>query len=496
MEIIDTLFNNAVERLGSTLYEPYQPYGCKWMLNREIQEYRLLDTIMPKGGILADEVGLGKTIMTVSVILGNLMKKTLIILPKSLITQWVSQIKKFSLISLNIVVVEKDTVISENDSGIFIMSQSLFNCRGSILGESPVHNIYWDRVIIDEAHSLRNRKSKYYESCCLIKSNIRWALTATPVMNRMTDFINIMNWVGVEQYFCQAEKDIITKEFLLRRTKDDVKNFNEHLELPKCYTSIKYIPFESEEETQLYLKTYYEGRDNILLKNTDNYIYMLENLLRIRQICIHPQLYYDGIAKKNNTKPMKWNHTSTKIKELLKCFKNHEKNEKTLIFCQFVKEMTLIGEELENDGHTSVRIDGTMSIDERATAVDSFKKDPNIKVFLIQINTGGQGINLQIANRIYIMAPNWNPALEHQAIGRSHRTGQKKNVFVTKFVTSSGDNRIQFVEENIIKLQEHKQKIVNDILNENVDIDNVKKICLLSKIDIFKLFNIYNHKSC
>ena len=487
-------YNFAIERLNTTLYEPYQSEGCKWMLKREIEDDKILDMDVPKGGILADEVGLGKTVMTVSVILGNLLKKTLIILPKSLITQWVNQIKIFSSIDLHVHVVSKESIITENDSGIYIMSQSLFNCRGSILGNSPVHNIYWDRIIIDEAHSLRNRKSKYYESCCLLKTNIRWALTATPVMNRMSDFINIMNWIGVSQYMCQAEKDVITKTFILRRTKNEVKTYNKNLELPKCHINVKYTPFETDKEANLYLKTYHEGRKNIIEKDKPDYVYMLENLLRIRQICIHPQLYFDGMARKyNKTESEKWTSSSTKINELIKSFNEHKKNDKVLIFCQFVKEMTLISKALKDKlAIKSVRIDGTMNIEERASAVESFKREKSIKVFLIQINTGGQGINLQNANRVYIMAPNWNPALEYQAIGRSHRTGQKRDVHVTRFVTTSGDSRIPFVEENIVKLQEHKQKIVNDILNEKTNIENINKICMLSKIDIYKLYNIYN----
>ena len=491
---MQSMYQNAVERLSTTLYEPYQSHGCKWMLNRETYVCKIQDIDMPFGGILADEVGLGKTIMTVSVILGNLLPRTLIILPKSLVTQWVSQIKRFAKIPIAIHVLSKDSVISDDSRGVFIISQSIFNCRGSVLGKSPVHGIFWDRVIIDEAHSLRNRKSKYYDSCCLINTNIRWALTATPVMNRMTDFVNIMNWIGVEQYYCQAEMELVTKHFILRRTKEDVKNFNEHLALPKCYVNIKHIQLETDEETKLYIQTYHEGRSNIVDRGNTNYVYMLENLLRIRQICIHPQLYYDGIARKHNQTPLKWNYGSTKINQLLKCFEDHSDEDKTLIFCQFVKEMTIIGNVLKENGLESVRIDGTMSIDERANAVDTFKRNKHIKVFLIQINTGGQGINLQVANRIYIMAPNWNPALEHQAIGRSHRTGQKRDVYVTKFVTSSGDSRIPFVEENIMKLQENKRKIVNDILNETENIENVIKTNTLSKKDIYTLFNIYNMK--
>lgn len=485
---MDSLYEKAANGLTESLYKPYQEDGCKWMLNRECECKKIFETDMPNGGILADEVGLGKTIMTLSVILGNVLSKTLIILPKSLISQWISQINKFSKYKLNVVLIDKKTIV--NKDGIYIMSQSLFNCRGSVVGKSPVHGVTWDRIIIDEAHSLRNNKSKYYESCCLLDSKIKWALTATPVMNRMTDFVNIMNWIGVEQFYCQTEKDIITNMFILRRTKEYVKEFNKSLELPKCNFNIKHIQFETDEETDLYLKTFTKSQDEI--KNSNNYMYMLERLLRIRQICIHPQLYLDGVSKKTNGDKVKWNSKATKIDALMKEYKTHVPNDKILIFCQFVQEMTIIANELKEINQQSVRIDGTMSIEERANAVEIFKKESTINTFIIQINTGGQGINLQNANKIYIMAPNWNPALEYQAIGRSHRTGQKREVTVTKFVISSGDSRVPFVEENIINLQENKQKIVCNILNEENLTTAIKKYDMLNKRDIYTLFNLYN----
>ena len=486
---VNHLYSKGVQCLKAKLYEPYQPEGCKWMIQRELVTDTIEGDEMPKGGILADEVGLGKTITTISVILSNRLPKTLIILPKSLVSQWISQIKRFCGSSINVHLIDKEFSITDDKTGIFVMSQSLLNCRGSVVGKSKIHMVKWDRVIIDEAHSLRNKKSKYYQSCCLLDSNIRWALSATPVMNRMLDFINIMNWVGVDAYYCQAEKDQVCSMFILRRTKEDVKKHNKSLSLPKCHTEIKYIPFDTDEELNIYSKTFHKERGHV--KETNNYIYMLENLLRIRQICIHPQLYYDGIAKKSSKTPDTWIGGTTKINHLLESFKNHNDTDKTLVFCQFVKEMTLIAEALKTNGYQSVRLDGTMSIEERNEAVESFKKNSDVKVFLIQINTGGQGINLQVANRIYIMSPNWNPAVEHQAIGRCHRTGQRKEVFVTKFVISSGDSRIPFVEENIVKLQENKREIVADILNENVNNDDLKTCCELSKKDIYTLFNIW-----
>eukprot|EP00854_Cymbomonas_tetramitiformis_P001120 gene1120-1676_t len=313
-------------------------------------------------------------------------------------------------------------------------------------------------------------------------------------MNRMVDFVNIMIWIGIDRDVCQAEKEFICENFLMRRTKEDVKKSNKDLELPPCKIDIKYIPFESEDEEKLYIDTYTKYRGQ--LETTNNYIYMLENLLRIRQICIHPKLFYDGMAKKYNDKSTEYTQESTKMTELLKCMQGHQEREKCLIFCQFVEEMTIIAKFLKLNGYQSLRLDGTMSIEERAEAVNIFKRDQNINTFIIQINTGGQGINLQCANRIYIMSPNWNPALEHQAIGRCHRTGQRKPVYVTKFVIASGDTILPYIEENIIKLQEQKTKIVKNLLKDGISSDICEKTyaASLSSKDVLQLFNLYSSR--
>jgi SNF2 family DNA or RNA helicase len=136
-----------------------------------------------------------------------------------------------------------------------------------------------------------------------------------------------------------------------------------------------------------------------------------------------------------------------------------------------------------------------MKAHERNDAVIRFQNDKDITIFLIQINTGGQGINLQSANHIYIMSPNWNPVIEHQAIGRAYRNGQTKHVYVTKFCISSGSEKHPYIEENIIKLQEHKKRITANILddvrliNDGV-LHNKGPLANVCKREIEKLFNI------
>ena len=155
--------------------------------------------------------------------------------------------------------------------------------------------------------------------------------------------------------------------------------------------------------------------------------------------------------------------TSTKEKHIVKLLKEKPKQEKALVFCQFIKEMDIFQKAIQEAGFNTTRIDGSMSLEQRSDNVELFKTNPDVTVFLIQINTGGQGYNLQDANWVYITSPTWNPAIEYQAIGRSHRTGQKKQVNVIQMIISTEHGTI---EENIMDLQHKKRKIVADILKD------------------------------
>jgi SNF2 family DNA or RNA helicase len=496
MTTIESCYQRIEQNLNVKLIHPHQPDGCRWMLEKELSPVTYNEQQMPCGGVLADEVGLGKTILSICMMIGNVKPRTLVILPKSLVLQWKEQIEKFSS-SLQVFILMKSTDRVVTHSGlpvVYLMSHSLLNIRNRVVGTSEVHNYVWDRIIIDEAHMLRNRKSKLFESSMLLRSTIKWALTATPVMNRMSDFVHLMEWIGVSRILCQQEKNDMTAMFILRRTKEDIS-----AKSTPCHIQVKYIPFSSDEEAHLYCKVFHKER-NMIKKNTNtNVPDLLEHLLRVRQVCIHPQLYMNGMSMKKKTECEHWNAPVTKIVELLKCVHSQPDDDKAIIFCQFVKEMDAYEKVFMDEGRVCSRIDGTMSISERQKNIDYFTHDPEVKLFLIQINTGGQGINLQMANHIYIMSPNWNPAIEYQAIGRAHRTGQKKSVFVTKFCITSGDESHPFVEENIIKLQEKKKKIIADILNDdriqNDGVDHVRDMtCGLSSKDIFRIFNIYREE--
>jgi SNF2 family DNA or RNA helicase len=451
---IEDQYTLAKDTLHGRLFAPYQREGVLWMLTMESQ------TSGPKGGFLCDEMGLGKTVQIVSTMLGNPKGRTLIVVPKSIITQWVEEINRFAP-NLTINIFDgPDRRIREAD--VTIAPYSLL----SIHEKSPLHMVQWDRVVLDEAHEIRNKKSKLFKSVCRLQTQIKWIVTGTPVFNSMEDFVSLCTFLGLSKIVVQGMTSKIKDIYILRRTKEDLAQINERLRLPPCYfenVELEMFP----DEKQLYEIVFLEAQDTIREAfrhaqslNAKNMI-ILECLLRARQAMIWPQMYLDGVAKQNETQAEKWVGRSNKMETLFRMIDGHP-DEKTLIFCQFRGEMNHIQ---KNVTRPVYRIDGSVPKDDRVRQIEGFKKAPPGAVFIIQIKCGGQGLNLQEATRVYITAPSWNPATELQAIGRSHRTGQTKPVYVKKLVYKECA-RFVSVEEEMMALQGHKSIVCSKVLND------------------------------
>jgi len=334
---------------------------------------------------------------------------------------------------------------------------------------SEIHGITWDRVILDEAHEIRNKRSNLFKNVCKIEADIKWIVTGTPVFNSMDDFVSLCAFLGIEKSLVQGMTNKIKDIYILRRTKDDLAKINKRLELPPChFENVELDMFP--DERQLYEFVFKDAQDTIkdafkhaISLNSKNMV-ILECLLRARQCMIWPQMYLDGIAKKNQTQPEEWIGRSNKMETLFNMIQGHP-DEKTLIFCQFVGEMDYIQKNVEEMGYITYRIDGSVPKDERDRQVVGFKKSPLGSVFIIQIKSGGQGLNLQEATRVYITGPSWNPATELQAVGRSHRTGQTKPVYVKKLIYKETDTFVS-VEEEMMALQGHKSIVCSKVLND------------------------------
>jgi SNF2 family DNA or RNA helicase len=446
-------YNRAVCELCGELQKPHQEYGVKWMLYHEIKR-----EFPYKGGFLCDEMGLGKTIQTISVILGNPVKRTLIVVPKTIVEQWVNEFYKFAP-QLKICVYDKHKPIPECD--VLISSYSSVLKRGEKKDfKTGIHQIHWDRLVLDEAHEIRNRQTKLYFSLNSLNTDIRWLLTGTPVFNSTEDFISLLMFIGFSKIIIQTSYEKLKELYILRRTKDCIS-------LPTCvFDNVELDMYEEErlfyqdvfKESKEFIKNVFRNTTNINMKNME----LLECLLRARQCMIWPQLYLNGISKKYEIERTTWTGKSKKMETLLNMVKEHP-DEKTLIFCQFVDEMNHIQEMLSD--YDIFRLDGSTNKHLREETIKMFKKSQKKSIFIIQIKSGGQGLNLQEATRVYIMAPSWNPATELQAIGRSHRSGQTKNVFVKKLYYKGYDD-FPSVEESIMKLQGHKSILCSEVLND------------------------------
>ena len=336
--------------------------------------------------------------------------------------------------------------------------------------DTVLHKMFWDRVILDEGHEIRNPRAKVSLSIRALQCRIRWVVSGTPVYNSIRDFVTLCDFVGISKSLVLGFNKKVQDTYVIRRTKEDVANHNSRLKLPPCdFENVELEMYE--EENALYSSVFRESQGKVkeACKTVEHAgmrtMAMLECLLRCRQAMIHPQLYISGMARKDGEPGEAWESPCRKTEYLLESVLSHP-SEKTLVFCMFVEEMNIYEELfLENDVEI-YRIDGSVSKEERVKALKQFKKTTAHCVFLIQIKAGGQGLNIQEATRVYITSPSWNPATELQAIARSHRTGQSRKVVVRKLMYG-GTEELPSVEHSIMNLQEHKAAVSAKVLNDD-----------------------------
>jgi non-specific serine/threonine protein kinase len=256
--------------------------------------------------------------------------------------------------------------------------------------------------------------------------------------------------------------------FLLRRTKEQVAK-----DLPEKTESVLFCEMESEQRA-IYEAFRMEFRSKILgtidevgIRNSQ--LTILQGLMKLRQICDAPSLLSDEESLPN---------VSIKLNELGRELNENIGSHKALVFSQFLGMLSLIQAKLKELNIPFVYFDGSTSAAGREKAVHAFQNDPSIRVFLISLKAGGVGLNLTAASYVYIVDPWWNPAVEQQAIDRTHRIGQTNNIFAYRMICKNS------IEEKILQLQEKKRALAKDIITD--DSGFVKS---LSKEDVEFLFS-------
>jgi len=470
--------------LKTRLIAPYQHEGVKWLVERELARTY-------PGGFLCDEMGLGKTVQLIATMLANPKPRTLVVVPKSLVSQWHDEIRRFT--SFSVCVFDGPSRVLE-DADVTVAPYSVLAPRnGSPI--TPLHKTRWGRVVMDEGHEIRNPKSKTHIAARALHAHVRWIVSGTPVMNAMRDFVALCGFLGIDKRNVQAQPSDYRAKYVLRRTKADVAEFNARLALPPCdFENVELEMYPEEQE--LYEEVYQNAREVVSsVLGAENQgmhqMAILEALLRARQVMIWPQMYYDGVAIQREETPELWKGRSRKLERLLEMVASHPK-EKALVFCSFVGEMDEIEKRLYDQGVPTWRIDGSVSKDDRETRLREFKRGPENAVFIIQIKAGGVGLNLQEATRVYITAPSWNPATELQAIGRAHRQGQTSKVVVRRliYVGRDGPEPLPSVEQSIMGMQADKAAITAQLLNDPrllAQVPNVTK----TKLNIYAVKKIF-----
>ena len=464
-EGINELPKEEVEypKLNATLRD-YQKYGYKWL------KY-LTDNNL--GACLADDMGLGKTLQAIA-LLSNLheekKKKSMVIMPKSLIYNWENEIKKFAP-KLKVGVyygINRDFSSLKKVDVILTTYGTIRNDIENLLEHK------FDLLILDESQNIKNINSQTTKAVLLLNAKKRVALSGTPIENNLLELYSLFRFLNPEMFGSvqrftnnyivpiQKYSDISTIEelkkkiypFLLRRVKKEVLE-----DLPDKIEKLVYVDMNDEH------RRFYEERRkyyySLLEKNTSSQgnfdkFFVLQAINELRHIVSSPELESKKIISSKK---------EVLIENVVEAIEN---NHKVLVFVNYLSSIESICDSLKENKIKYLKMTGQTK--DRQTLVDKFQNDSRYKVFVMTLKTGGVGLNLVSADTIFIYDPWWNTTVENQAIDRAYRLGQDKTVFAYKMIMRNT------IEEKILKLQEIKNKLLDDLISEdNLSTKNLSK---------------------
>lgn len=463
------------------ILRPYQEHGYHWL--------HYLSEI-GWGGILADDMGLGKTVQALSYL--HYYKHThgklqaLVVCPTTLMFNWENEIKKFTPGLTYYIHHGGERGRSKEQ---FQAAEVVITTYGTLRSDIKLLvDVPFDYVVLDESQAIKNPSSKVTKAACLLNAKNRLCLSGTPLQNNTFDIFAQMNFLnpgmlGSIEFFRQEfaipidkfgeadRKDHLRKllyPFILRRTKEQVAK-----DLPDKIETILYCEMEDEQRS-IYDAYRNDFRDKILGTIESQGIQksqltILQGLMKLRQICDSPAILNEADRYPNH---------SIKLEEIGREITENISNHKALVFSQFLGMLALIKEKLKALEVDFEYFDGSTSAIERERAIQRFQNDDNCRVFLISLKAGGVGLNLTAADYVYIVDPWWNPAVEQQAIDRTHRIGQTKNIFAYRMICKDT------IEDKILSLQDKKRLLAKDLITD--DEGFVKS---LSREDVEYLFS-------
>ena len=451
------------EALEGVLRE-YQKRGYLWLKTLRHNGF---------GGILADDMGLGKTLQVITFLLSERLEakegthlKTLIVCPASLVFNWKMEIERFApdlSVKMATGTVEERKIMLDSLESQDIVITSYDLLRRDV---KLYQKMNFSCQIIDEGQYIKNHTTQAAKAVKSIKADFKLALTGTPIENRLSELWSLFDYLmpgflysytrfkeELEQPIAQGKDEAAIKRlqkmiqpFVLRRLKREVLT-----DLPEKLEENQYVTLSGEQQ-KLYdanvqkLKLLIEGQSDEDFKQSK--IQILSELTKLRQICCDPALLYED-----------YQDGSAKLELCVEMIQNAiGSGHKILVFSQFTSMLDLLQQRLEKEGISYYLLTGSTPKEKRAEMVEKFNVDET-SVFCISLKAGGTGLNLTAADIVIHYDPWWNVAVQNQATDRAHRIGQKNVVSVYKMIAKGT------IEENIIKLQEAKKELADQILS-------------------------------
>ena len=456
--------NDIVFHKLNAALRDYQKYGYKWL--KYLTDNRL-------GACLADDMGLGKTLQAIALISKTheeKKKRTMVIMPKSLIFNWESEIKKFAP-NLKIAVyygINRELSILKKADVVLTTYGTIRNDIENLLKEK------FDLLVLDESQNIKNINSQTTKAVLLLNAEKRVALSGTPVENNLLELYSLFRFLNPEMFGTvqsftnnyiipiQKYSDTSTIEelrkkiypFLLRRVKKEVL-----ADLPDKIEKLVYVDMNEEhrkyyEEKRRYYYSLLEN--NTSSQGTFDKFFVLQAINELRHIVSSPELDNNKIISSKK---------EVLIENVIEAIEN---DHKVLIFVNYLSSIESICNSLKENKIKFLKMTGQTK--DRQSLVDKFQSDNRYKVFVMTLKTGGVGLNLVSADTIFIYDPWWNKTVENQAIDRAYRLGQDKTVFAYKMIMRNT------IEEKILKLQEIKDKLLDDLISEdNLSTKNLSK---------------------
>ena len=466
---------------------PHQIAAVQWMIQREEDDKM-------RGGFLCDDMGLGKTVSTVGLMINKPVAMTLVLAPLAVLQQWIA------------------TISSAGGPAVYKFHKDDWRCVGGNVRNGRVFVTNYDklvrggeafdmrfnRIICDEAHTLRNFMSKKTMALRKLTCDKYWFLTGTPIVNGPSDLTCLVSLANskVRPFigYSKQRMESWMGDWALHRTAGQMRDLLADM-LPKPAIIKEHrLPFATEDEALFYRGI--QGRiaaqlEHLMEQDRGGGLAMLTLLLRLRQISVHPQVYIKSKKKKGTYLRPDWEGDSTKTEAIVNIMKEEKEGHGYVIFCNFKEEVDILRERLEREScvGTVLTYDGTMSEATRSAVVaeseeamnttggegevamleDVFTKPmiptdvirhimgfkgPAHTVLLAQIQCAGTGLNLQHFDRVIFTTPWWTAALMDQAAGRVLRLGQRKQVVI---------HHIHLEEEGNVSLN------IDDFINEKVE---------------------------